>query len=471
LYDATIIEYRSQKAEDRARNHLELLLPWQPKICASLCCPLPSGACVGCHCEYQQNLGYSTVRQFDLGINAEFSSALVVFGGGLKEALRPKDPAEMSQLGLSCSFINIASKLMKEPSYANFFANPDKLRKLVALAKPEDIDPASAFISHAWMSSFDELVDSVSNHSKREEEKDCVFDHGSFFDAVFRRDGATRRSALLMPRRKFYWLDLFCKDQWKADPKSIQPQLNPDDLAAAIAQYSCDTKAEFHRNISSAGVTEMIANGLSSGVTPDTLTRVWSLYEAHVSLSSLSTLLKLLQNDDNFSESALHVNISFESAEATVEADKEMIFQEVRKMKGGFVGLNDIVSKSIIGEQKLILDNALAEEVTNVRRAWSARILLWISVVPIISVAGYVVREIRNGVSSFVLANLLLLLISGASYTKLATHAKNVSIASDKRRHEIEVCLKRLMNGRRREDIGPDVPLPGQSFSNTLNFT
>ena len=195
---------REGQAVSRARSHIELLAPWSPSPCHEPSCRYAaSGGCSGCHCEYQKTLGFDPER----ADNAEFASAGIVYKF-LKDALKPKDCNEMRRQGVSCALVDVCAMVAQNPASLQLFANPDKLQKLLSLAR-SDVGPVTTFVSHAWMSSFDVLVDSIDHHAQRESSAARRVEESSYcLDANFRATAAFAPPPTLRSRRKFYWIDV-----------------------------------------------------------------------------------------------------------------------------------------------------------------------------------------------------------------------------------------------------------------------
>ena len=211
-----------------------------------------------------------------------------------------------------------------------------------------------------------------------------------------------------------------------------------------MERYSRDTEEEFLRNISASGSTEMIADGLARGLVPDALTRVWCLYEVHVSLSLPFTAFSLVQRDDDFSAAALNVHVDMERASATVEADKDLIFNKVRAMRGGFQALNTLVSAKVRSGQEAILRDTLARNDVEVAEALSGRGLSWLLVLPTVAIAGYAGAAFRASDSVGLALNGLPIIIAVLLHYAWASHSKKLHIDAVERRKRTEEGLARV---------------------------
>jgi len=193
------------------------------------------------------------------------------------------------------------------------------------------VGTANYFVSHCWADSFCVLCDQVS-----------VFN--------------TRQAR---PGSIYYWIDIF-----------------------AINQYKLGDATELSGMASVIAGAEAVVLTLNPWCKPQTLQRVWCLWEIFMAVQSSTEVLAVMprQEEEHFmrtmQKDSTRIDLMLEAidaqtADATVQSDRLKIFQEIRSTVG-FDGLNTIVRQRIrVAMQGVAVDRLLAEALLTINRLGS----------------------------------------------------------------------------------------------------
>ncbi|EGD81117.1 mbre TPR repeat protein [Salpingoeca rosetta] len=189
---------------------------------------------------------------------------------------------------------------------------------LLRRTKPEEVGPATVFVSHAWQYKIFDVLTTMLEYAMEEEKR-------------HKDDDGTKKET-------FFWFDLFCNNQHKESLLGLTPE---------------QIGAPFKNAIASIGKVLLV---LTPWNNPIPLTRAWCLWEIFCAISQSSDdvglEIRLPQRQRMKLREALlktHkaitnmlVEVQAEKAKAYKEADKKMIFQTIENSVG-FAEVNKAV--------------------------------------------------------------------------------------------------------------------------------
>jgi hypothetical protein len=226
-----------------------------------------------------------------------------------------------------------------------------KTGPLVWAPKEADFGPATAFVSHAWMSPFGELIETLAARIERSKEQHAAAATSVTFvvdDSPRLRDDDIRTLPALAECEPRVWVDFVFKNQHEANGGTLTP-----------AEYSRITKEQFMHTIGGPGVTYAMAAGVGSAV-PISFTRVWCLYEflSTIELGEAGSLVFMhdaprgtkLSDYSALVLDATHyikeLRVDMASATAMNPLDRDMVHAEAHA-RGGFAVINAIIERAV----------------------------------------------------------------------------------------------------------------------------
>lgn len=212
---------------------------------------------------------------------------------------------------------------------------------ILQLNASESVSPTpTVFVSHAWKYKFSELISAISSFDRTHSRDITLINDYELLDpSEINKTGGFdfNRSALttaIGPTENYYWIDVCVNNQWEA------PQLPYEWWSST-----------FLSAIGKIGNTCLV---LSPWDDPIPLKRAWCLWEivctktTHalftIQFSPIERMKfqKILRVNFEYIMKAIS-GIDLESSEAWNPLDKEMIFDVVRHLEGGFQSVNMII--------------------------------------------------------------------------------------------------------------------------------
>ncbi|EGD78490.1 mbre TPR repeat protein [Salpingoeca rosetta] len=210
---------------------------------------------------------------------------------------------------------------------------------LLRRTKPEEVGPATVFVSHAWQYKISDVLTTMLEYAEEEEERKHKDEDG------------TKHSK----QETFFWFDLFYNNQHKEALQGLTPE---------------QIGAPFKSAIASIGKVLLV---LTPWNNPVALARAWCLWEIFCAISQESDVgleIRLPQHqrmelreavlEDHRAITNMLVEVQAEKARATVPADKGMIFQAI-ETSVGFAEVN----KAVKGQMRawcLMMARSFVEE-------------------------------------------------------------------------------------------------------------
>jgi hypothetical protein len=206
------------------------------------------------------------------------------------------------------------------------------------------VGPGTAFLSHAWFSSFVSLVEGLEHTENLLNEADSA----TFF--------YIKRPPVIPTRPRRFWVDVVFKNQWEASNAGTAG------IISTVA-YSAKTKLEFESNLCPLAETWVMStstppkDGKPSAGT-DAFGRAWCLFEINLSVTRAghkNLFLVLLPKVEAFWDSLFHP-VRLQGAKAEKQEDLDMIFHAVRN-DGSFEQLDARVEMARSAAALHVLEN------------------------------------------------------------------------------------------------------------------